>query len=69
MFSSERGSLAARTPALIALHSGVRVSTICDDNKHIWRYKNLLARTTDFPHYIGEGYSIETILEAVLRFS
>ena len=26
------------------------------------------ARATDFPNYIGEGYSIKTILEAVLRF-
>jgi hypothetical protein len=27
-----------------------------------------MAHSTDFPNYIGEGYSIESILEAVLRF-
>jgi len=26
------------------------------------------ARAPDFPNYIGEGYSIKTILKAVLRF-
>jgi len=30
--------------------------------------KNSPTRATDFPNYIGERYSIKTILEAVLRF-
>jgi len=41
---------------------------ICDYKKHISIQKKSLARSTDFPNYIGEGYSIESILEAVLRF-
>src|SRR4029077_2681760 len=30
--------------------------------------KQLLARSTDFPNHVGEGYSIESNLEAVLCF-
>jgi len=35
---------------------------------HIHTQKKSPARAMDFPNYIGERYSIKTILEAVLRF-
>ena len=56
------------SPLLRTLFAASVLSLIRVDNWHIYAQKNSLGRATDFSNYIGEGYSIKTILEAVLRF-